>query len=385
MRFLRWLTFPVLAAGLFALSQAGGSLAQPGPKEKGEKAKDKAKDKAKGEAKEFDKAWFDRPAGPDAGGALRAAYDGLRDVSVQTPAVRERALRGADGLFGQAKEIYRNAVQAQQGGDAGRARELAVAANDAARGLRYLLRGTLPAATDLPAPPTIDAPPPPAGRRGAVPPPPPANPGGPGEPWVASRELLRHTRDRIDSVADLTADGPGKQFLDASRQVYQLAREAYLAKDYSKAADLARAAEAWTHVGEHLQNGDNADAAAPPLPGGRTPPPPPPPGSLGEAPPPRPPAGRGAGEGRTVQGTVRSLMTAPGGELDGATLDDGTVIHWPPHLAERFSAVAGRGEQVRATGRMEAGPAGDTRLEVRSVTNLRTNQTAQSDGGPPPE
>jgi hypothetical protein len=43
----------------------------------------------------------------------------------------------------------------------------------------------------------------------------------------------------------------------------------------------------------------------------------------------------GSGETRTAQGTVKSLTTAPMGEIDGAVLDDGTVIHWPPHLAER--------------------------------------------------
>ena len=89
-------------------------------------------------------------------------------------------------------------------------------------------------------------------------------------------------------------------------------------------------------------------------------------------------------ETRTVQGAVRSLTTAPMGEVDGAVLGDGTTIHWPPHLADRFSAVAGRGERVRAVGRDETGPAGDSHLEVQSVTNLRTNASALNDAPPPP-
>src|ERR1700678_3050797 len=44
------------------------------------------------------------------------------------------------------------------------------------------------------------------------------------------------------------------------------------------------------------------------------------------------------GEARTAQGRLQSFTTAPMGEVDGAVLDDGTVIHWPPHLANRFTA-----------------------------------------------
>jgi hypothetical protein len=83
---------------------------------------------------------------------------------------------------------------------------------------------------------------------------------------------------------------------------------------------------------------------------------------------------------------VRSTTTAPMGEIDGAVLDDGTAIHWPPHLAEQFAGIAVRGDQLRATGRMETGPEGDTHLEVRTVTNLRTNASFENDAPalPPP-
>jgi hypothetical protein len=91
----------------------------------------------------------------------------------------------------------------------------------------------------------------------------------------------------------------------------------------------------------------------------------------------------GSGDATTSQGTVRSLTTAPMGEIDGAVLDDGTVIHWPPHLAERFSAIVARGDRIRAVGRMETGPAGDTHLEVQTVTNLRTNDSRENEALPP--
>jgi hypothetical protein len=91
----------------------------------------------------------------------------------------------------------------------------------------------------------------------------------------------------------------------------------------------------------------------------------------------------GPGDATTSQGTVRSLTTAPMGEIDGAVFDDGTVIHWPPHLADRFSAIVARGDRIQAVGRMEIGPAGDTHLEVQTVTNLRTNDSRENDALPP--
>jgi hypothetical protein len=90
------------------------------------------------------------------------------------------------------------------------------------------------------------------------------------------------------------------------------------------------------------------------------------------------------GEARTVRGRVQSFTTAPLGEVDGATLDDDTVIHWPPHLADRFTAVIAKGERIKVTGWRETGPAGDTHLEVRTATNLRTDATASNDVAGPP-
>jgi hypothetical protein len=89
----------------------------------------------------------------------------------------------------------------------------------------------------------------------------------------------------------------------------------------------------------------------------------------------------------TVRGKVEQFTTAPGGETDGAVLDDGTWLHWPPHMQDRFADALRKGDRVRATGRTEAGPAGDTHFEVRSVTNLRTDDTAENPdfaNGPPP-
>jgi hypothetical protein len=82
---------------------------------------------------------------------------------------------------------------------------------------------------------------------------------------------------------------------------------------------------------------------------------------------------------QTAQGKVQRMTRAPMGEIDGAVLDDGTVIRWPPHLADRFSAIIARGDRIKVSGWMETGPAGDTHFEVLTATNLRTNASASND------
>jgi hypothetical protein len=98
-----------------------------------------------------------------------------------------------------------------------------------------------------------------------------------------------------------------------------------------------------------------------------------------------PPGPAPAGNITEVRGTVRSMTTAPRGEVDGAMLDNGTWLHWPPHMQDRFTGAIKVGDQVRATGRTETGPAGDVHFEVQSVTNVGTNATVANPdlaGGP---
>ena len=88
-----------------------------------------------------------------------------------------------------------------------------------------------------------------------------------------------------------------------------------------------------------------------------------------------------------MRGKVERFTTAPLGETDGAMLDDGTWLHWPPHLQNQFTAILSKGDRIQATGRTETGPAGDTHFEVQYVTNLRTKAKAENPdfgNGPPP-
>ena len=91
-------------------------------------------------------------------------------------------------------------------------------------------------------------------------------------------------------------------------------------------------------------------------------------------------------ETREAQGRVERMTTARRGEIDGGVLEDGTWLHWPPHLADQFARTIKAGDQVRAAGRVEIGKKGDTRFEIRSVTNLRSNTTVENQdfgSGPP--
>ena len=51
-------------------------------------------------------------------------------------------------------------------------------------------------------------------------------------------------------------------------------------------------------------------------------------------------------EAKTVTGRVERLTTAPRGEIDGAVLDNATIVHWPPHLGDHASRVAAKGDRV---------------------------------------
>lgn len=94
----------------------------------------------------------------------------------------------------------------------------------------------------------------------------------------------------------------------------------------------------------------------------------PPPPRHGHRPPPK--GGKGPGEFQTVDGTIKRFTTAPKGEVDGAVLADGSVIHWPPHREDDFAAIAKVGDRVRVEGRSKRAPHGETRLEVDSLQKL---------------
>lgn len=221
MRLLLLLLTVLAVGGMFDWGSAGGWLgsveAKPPGKKGGPKGRGKGKD------------------------ALQKAYDALTDVAARMDAGRNRPPRDLAKLADRAREMYRDAVRAARSDADWRAQELAVASHDAARGLLHALRADTPADDRLPLPPRRDE--------------------------DELNDLLRRTRDRLQDFADQSQRGPGREFFDAARRLYDRARRAGRDEE-QKALQWARAAEAWTHVGEHLNRADERDVR-------RRPPPPP--------------------------------------------------------------------------------------------------------------
>jgi hypothetical protein len=250
---MRFATGRLVAPALFlaglTVVAAGAAVGQPGKdKEPGKEKKDKGKDGPKG--------------GPEKGAKeLRKAFDGITEAA-QAPADKD-----AGKLLDHAKAFYRAAVKAHPD-EPRRAGELALAVNDAVRGLEHARRAAFRPVADLPAPPDeADGPPAPKGKD--APPPPKDGPKGkdarelPAErgPWTPAFDALTAVQDRL-AAADAKT-GAGRDFLDAARAANRQARTAYEGGDYRKAGELARAADAWLRVTDHL---DRAEWTAPPAP-----------------------------------------------------------------------------------------------------------------------
>jgi hypothetical protein len=71
----------------------------------------------------------------------------------------------------------------------------------------------------------------------------------------------------------------------------------------------------------------------------------------GLMPPPPPPGVPASGAQNTmVQGRVQRLLRGPAGDVDGALLDDGTILRMPPHVAYQFATLLVPGQTVAAQG-----------------------------------
>ena len=61
---------------------------------------------------------------------------------------------------------------------------------------------------------------------------------------------------------------------------------------------------------------------------------------------------------RSVQGRVKASLHTPRGDLDGAVLEDGTMLRLPPPEATRFSALLTPGATIAVTGHGMTSPLG---------------------------
>jgi hypothetical protein len=193
-------------AGLFQEAAPGG--APPPPKAKGKK---------KGEP----------------GDELRKTYDLLRRA--RSDAGTGRTEERINDWTDRATSLYRRAIRTREQGDLRRARELGTAAHDLARAVDHARNAVR---LDRPDP---DLPPPPSGS-------------GPEDIDERTHRDLYRAYERIRSAGEYGPGADAKFYLDAARDLYRAARRDVEAGREERAGELARAAEAMTHVPEHLSN-----------------------------------------------------------------------------------------------------------------------------------
>jgi len=165
------------------------------------------------------------------GGDMKKAYDLLRRIRSDNRNAGRPEERLKDWTE-RASKLYRQAVKAFENGEDHKARELGVAAYDLARAVDHSRNA---ATFDL----DDDLPPPPGGK-------------GPEDDDERTQRDLRHAFDRISDLKDEAGSHDLKFYLDASRDLYNAARRDAVAGRRERAGELARAAEALTHVPEHL-------------------------------------------------------------------------------------------------------------------------------------
>ncbi len=83
-----------------------------------------------------------------------------------------------------------------------------------------------------------------------------------------------------------------------------------------------------------------------------------------------------------VQGRVREPLYGPRGDLNGALLEDGTQVHFPPDQAARWAADLNPGHTLVAQGYGVAGPYGKS-VEVQRVAFDGSAFSAAAPGNPP--
>jgi hypothetical protein len=173
-----------------------------------------------------------------AGDDLRKTYDLLRRIRAGTDGARTEE-RISDWTL-RATRLYRQAIRSHEQGEPRRAREYSAAAHDLARAVDHAQNA---ARFDRPDP---ELPLPPDGI-------------GPKDLSERTRRDLARAYDRIQSLLKFGVDPASRLYLDAARDLYNAARRDVQDGREERGGELARAAEAMTHVPEHLSRaGDEA-------------------------------------------------------------------------------------------------------------------------------
>jgi hypothetical protein len=204
-----------VALAAMVTSQPVPSYGQPPPK---------AKAKGKGEAK--------KKGEREPGGALRKSYDLLRRLRADEGAAARADERLRDWTD-RAARLYREGLRAQIAGDLYSARKYATAAHDIARAVDHTRNAT-----------RFDRPDPDL--------PQPSDNFGLEDTRERARRDLYRAYDRLQWLSTWQAAPDSGVYIKAARDLYAAARRDLEAGRDERAGELARAAEAMTHVPEHL-------------------------------------------------------------------------------------------------------------------------------------
>jgi len=102
---------------------------------------------------------------------------------------------------------------------------------------------------------------------------------------------------------------------------------------------------------------------------------------------PGPKGPRDAGQPMSVQGRVQTPLHGPRGEVNGAMLEDGTIVRLPPPEAERLASLLAPGQTIIAQGDGLVTPMGrvvETQAIGPSQTRLNWMQRPRPPGKPGP-
>jgi hypothetical protein len=226
------------ASGLLSLTLLGMMPSSPqGPDEPPPPKKKELKHAKKKE--EAEKKADEGPAGD-----LHRAYSLLRRLRSDGQASSRPEARIRDWTD-RATKFYRAGVQALKDENPELAHEYGAISHELARAIEHARNATL---NDQP---DEDLPPPP-GKTGS------------GRDQEARRDLARAYERLREGDDGSDAGSEAKFFRDAANDLYRAARRDFDARRTDRAGELARAAEAMTHVVEHLGHAADVRIAPPP-------------------------------------------------------------------------------------------------------------------------
>ena len=84
----------------------------------------------------------------------------------------------------------------------------------------------------------------------------------------------------------------------------------------------------------------------------------------------------------TVSGRVKAFVKNDRGDTDGLTMENGTNIHFPPHLSDAVAKIVALGDQIEVRGHQRTMPRGEVVFAAERIAN--GDKSVDIDGPPRP-